>query len=419
MPWKETTAVSERLELVELAAADGANLALLCRRFGVSRKTAYKWVERYRAGGAAALADRSRRPAASPARTPAAVEARAVELRRAHPAWGGRKIAARLRALGVAGVPAPSTVTRILRDAGLLDPARSASDAGPWRRFEHPAPNDLWQMDFKGHVPLGRGGRLHPLTVVDDHSRYAVALAACGGESGEAVKQHLIPAFRRYGLPRRVLADNGAPWGNCGVGQAVAEPWSRFAVWLLRLGVAVAHGRPGHPQTQGKDERFNRTLAAEVLRWRTFADLAEAQPALDAWRRVYNHERPHDALALAVPAARYRPSPRPYPEALPPVEYPGGGGEVVRRVRTDGRIKFGGRMVPIGTAFTGEPVALRPTRELDGVWDVYYCASRIGQVDRREPAPAIRPPRPLAPLAPAAGGEHPGAPPMSPNTCNP
>jgi transposase InsO family protein len=415
MPWKETTAVSERLELVELAVSDGgANLALLCRRFGVSRKTAYKWLERYRAGGAAALGDRSRRPAASPARTAAHVEARVVELRHAHPAWGGRKIAARLKALGEAGVPAPSTVTRILRDHGLLDPGLSAQHE-PWRRFEHPAPNDLWQMDFKGHVPLGRGGRCHPLTVLDDHSRYSLVLVACGGESGEVVRQHLVPAFRRYGLPRRVLADNGAPWGNCGKGRAV-DAWSRFGVWLLRLGVAVAHGRPGHPQTQGKEERFHRTLAAEVLRWRTFADLAEAQPALDAWRRVYNHERPHEALGLRVPAARYAPSPRPYPEALPPVEY--GSGDVVRRVRTDGRIKLGGLMVPVGTAFTGEPVALRPTRD-DGLWDVYYCACRIGQVDRRDAAPTLRPPRPLAPLAGAGAGGEPDAPPMCPNTCNP
>jgi len=391
--------MSQRLELVELACVKGCNLTLLCRRFGISRKTAYKWLARYRSEGAGALEDQSRRPHRSPRRLEAPMQQRVIDLRRQHPAWGGRKLAARLKACGCSGVPSPSTITRVLRDAELLDPGLCAQNR-PWQRFEHACANDLWQMDFKGHVPLSGGGRCHPLTVLDDHSRYALVLAACPGESGGVVRTHLINAFRRYGLPRRILSDNGAPWGNCGQGQAIA-PWSRLSVWLMRLGIAVAHGRPAHPQTQGKEERFHRTLVAEVLRWRTFTDLTDAQRQLDPWRTIYNHQRPHEALGMQVPAQRYTPSPRPYPEAMPTVEY--GTGDLVRQVRSNGRIQFRGQMVPVGTAFRGEPVALRATRE-EGLMDVYYCSSRIGQIDQRESPMSIQPVRALTPLAGKVSG---------------
>ena len=153
------------------------------------------------------------------------------------------------------------------------------------------------------------GGVTRWLTVLDDHSRYSLVLAACGDERTETVQRHLTAAFRRYGLPRRMLADNGSPWGAAG-GTAADGRWTRLTVWLARLGVPVSHGRPCHPQTQGKEERFHRTLVAEVLRWRPFADLADAQAMLDPWRFTYNHERPHEALGMGVPAGRYTPSAR-------------------------------------------------------------------------------------------------------------
>jgi transposase InsO family protein len=400
MPWKECSAMSMRLEFVELAMAAGANVSLLCERFRVSRKTGYKWIARYRSGGAAALSDRSRRPRTSPARATDAAEAAVVALRAKHPAWGGRKLAARLRATGAGtAVPAPSTVTAVLRRHGLLDPAGSAARRAPVR-FEHPNPNDLWQMDFKGHVAMSAGGRCHPLTVLDDHSRYSVLLAACDDERDATVRGHLTAAFRRYGLPARMLMDNGAPWG-CG-GYAALSPWTRLTVWLARLGVASSHGRPNHPQTQGKEERFHRTLKAELLRWRPFADLADAQAQLDPWRHTYNHERPHEALGLGVPAGRYRPSPRPFPEALPAVEY--GPDAVVRKVDGTGRLHFRGRALMAGSALAGERVALRPTRD-DGLWDVFYCQQRLGRVDLRAGDAAgsrLARCRPLDPLADAA-----------------
>jgi transposase InsO family protein len=203
-------------------------------------------------------------------------------------------------------VPAASTVGAILRRRGLVDPAASAAHR-PYVRFARAHPNELWQMDFKGHVGMTCGGRCHPLTVIDDHSRFNLVLRACGDERDATVRGALAEAFGRYGQPREVLCDNGPPWGT---GYDPLRPYTRLGVWMIGHGILVGHGRPYHRQTQGKDERFHRTLVAEVLgRW-TPGDLADAQAAFDAWREVYNHVRPHEALALAAPATAYRPSPR-------------------------------------------------------------------------------------------------------------
>jgi len=240
MPWREVSVVSLREEFVALARAEGANVRALCRRYGVGPATAYKWLGRFAREGPDGLRDRSRRPHGCPARTPAETEAAVLAVRDAHPAWGGRKIAARLAALGVAEVPHPNTVTAILRRSGRLAPAAAGPPAA-WRRFERAAPNELWQLDFKGHFALGASGaRCHPLTALDDHSRFCVALAACPDERGETVRAHLTAAFRRYGLPDRLVMDNGSPWGGGGPEQ----PYTPLTVWLLRLGIGVGHGRP-------------------------------------------------------------------------------------------------------------------------------------------------------------------------------
>jgi transposase InsO family protein len=372
MPWKDVSLVSLRLEFVTLAATEGANVRELCRRYQISPKTAYKWLARLRGGGVQALADRPRRPASSPDRCPEAVEAKVLRLRDEHPAWGGRKLRARLIALGQADVPAASTITAVLRRHGRL---AAAAPAGAFVRFERAAPNQLWQMDFKGHFPAG-SGRGHPLTVLDDHSRFALGLVACGDEQDGTVRGHLTALFRRYGLPERMLCDNGPPWGTAGSGQR----YSGLGVWLLRLGVGVGHGRAFHPQTQGKDERFHRTLKAEVIQGRTFADLNACQNRFDPWREVYNHERPHEALGMAVPASRYRPGVRPFPEVLPVWEY--GPTDAVRKVACDGTISFKGRPVDLGKAFRGEHVAVRPTVE-DGVYGVYFGVHNVAQADLR------------------------------------
>jgi transposase InsO family protein len=305
------------------------------------------------------------------------MEEQVVALRRDHPAWGGRKLARRLRDLGVAGVPAPSTITEILRRHGLLDPAEAAKHT-PWQRFERAHPNELWQMDFKGHIALGVG-RCHPLTVLDDHCRYSLGLAACGDETGLTVRTQLTSVFRRYGLPHGMLADNGSPWGARGLGEYTA-----FEVWLMRMGVRLYHGRAYHPQTQGKDERFHRTLNVEVLQARRFEDLSHCQRAFDTWRRIYNHERPHEALGLAVPASRYTPSLISFPERLPEPEYDQA--DLVRRVRPDGYVRFKGRTVKLSSSFAPFNVAFRPTAE-DGVWNAFFMRFRVAKIDLREDQP--------------------------------
>lgn len=375
MPWTVCDAMSVRREFVALAGVEGANMSELCRRFGISRRVGYKWLGRYEADGEAGLADRSRRPRRSPGQTPEAMEARVLELREAHPAWGGRKLRRRLVDLGAEAVPAPSTLTEILRRKGRLDEAEGAQHKA-WQRFEHKSPNDLWQMDFKGHFAT-EAGRCHALTVLDDHSRYALGLAACADERTATVQGWLTAIFRRYGLPWRMLMDNGPPWGH-----SLEDRYTPLTVWLLRLGVAISHGKPYHPQTQGKDERFHRTLAAEVLRYERFRDLAHVQNRFDAWRQVYNHQRPHEALALAVPASRYIVSPQAFPEVLPPIEY--APGLPVRKVADKGRLSYRGRIFTLPKAFKGYPVALRPTTR-DGELELLFCQHVIARLDLRSP----------------------------------
>ena len=373
MPFREVSRMDARLEFVRLALAEGANIRQLCRRFGISPTTGYKWLERWQAVGMSGLQEQSRRPRHSPARSAAAIEAAVLSVRSEHPAWGGRKIARRLKDLGREAVPAPSTVTAILKRHGV-ELGKFGGGSATFIRFERSRPNELWQMDFKGHVAL-HVGRLHPLTVLDDHSRFSVALAACADEQTETVRQHLIAAFRRYGLPERLITDNGSPWGD-----GPGSPFTPLGVWLIEHGIKISHSRPYHPQTMGKDERFHRSLKAEVLSAPAFADIAAAQRAFERWRTVYNTQRPHDALELAVPASRYQPSPRDYVETVAPFEY--APSEAVRRVQQGGHVSFLGRNLKVPKAFRGKAVAFRPTTQ-DGVFDVVFRTQTIATVDIR------------------------------------
>jgi len=299
MPWKEVSVMSQRLEFVQMASGEQANIRQLCRHFNISAPTAYKWLHRFKeTGRPQSLLDQSRRPHHSPGRTADEIERLVVELRVAHPAWGGRKIRARL----------------------------------------------------------------------------LVGLAACPGTSTLPTQAALRDVFRRYGLPARITMDNGSPWG-CSL-----KPGAHtlFTIWLLRLGIAVSHSRPHHPQTQGKDERFHRTLQAELLRYVSLQSLAHCQFEFDRWRDLYNCQRPHEALGMQVPASRYLPSCRPFPETLPPVEYDAA--DIVRKVRGWGHIKYHSKEYFIGQAFSGLHVALRHTA-YEGVFDVYFSQHRVTQID--------------------------------------
>jgi transposase InsO family protein len=230
-------------------------------------------------------------------------------------------------------------------------------------------------MDFKGHIGLTdqRAGRCHPLTVLDDHSRFAISLTACSGETGDQVRAALTRAFQTYGLPQRITCDNGPPWGTSGHGTL-----SRLEVWLMRLGMKVGHSRPFHPQTQGKDERFHRTLKRELLARFGFNSIEACQRAFNRWRDQYNLIRPHEALGQKPPISRYTASARPFPAIVPPVEYDED--DDVRKVRQHGQLCFKGRDFFVGEGLTGEWVAVRPTDE-DGVFKVIFCHREISRLN--------------------------------------
>ena len=362
--------MEQREEFVRLSLLEGANRRELCRRFGISAETGYKWLRRWSAGETE-LRDHSRRPHRSPSQTRPALEERVLALRDAHPAWGARKLAARLERESISA-PAASTVHAILRRNERV--IETAGQGAPLTRFEKALPNQLWQMDFKGWVKLTNGSRCHPLTVVDDHSRYLVCLKACAGQTEAMVRGHLETVFGHHGLPEAMFVDNGSPWGG-----GPAERWTRFGVWLLKLGVRVL----AQPAVSSAKPGQERTVASHVEPGSAVDDeLSRAAGGATRVRRLVAHlygERPHEALAMAVPADRYRPSLRPMPARLMEPEYDEG--DIVRKVgTTKAYIQFKGRLWPVGQAFFGERVAIRQ-RGADGHYGIFFGAHRIGAID--------------------------------------
>jgi transposase InsO family protein len=362
--------MSQRNEFINLAKIAG-KMSEVCRRFGISRKTGYKWLNRYREAGAEGLCDRSRRPHHCPGKTTEEIEQLILRVRQTHPAWGGRKLKRWLESEGISGLPVASTITEILRRHGQIDPEESRKRE-PYRRFEYPQPNALWQMDFKGPL-LVDVTPCYPLTVLDDHSRFSLALKACPDKRKRTVEGHLREAFEIYGLPWRILVDNGSPWSPNTMGQ-----WTTLSVWLLRLGVTVIHSRVRHPETLGKDERFHRTLEAECLAGHQFSTFDQVQRCFDSWRDIYNFERPHESLGMEPPTSRYRVSSRPYPSALAPIEYEPQ--DKIRQVSPSGKVSFRGRLWRVGKAFKDHPVGIRPG-EQDGHFDIYFCHQKIKEID--------------------------------------
>ena len=373
MPWDVKDIMNRREDFVREAATQAVPFSELCRKYAITRQTGYKWLARHRAEGINGLADRSRRPHHSPARSAQHIEARVLELRHER-GWGGRKIARRLRDLGETQIPAPATITEILRRHGLID-EHASQQRQHWQRFEHEHPNSLWQMDFKGDFQTLESGRCAPLTVIDDHSRYNIVLSACSRTTTEVVQAALEQAFRCYGLPSRINTDNGAPWGSPSAPGQLTE----LAVWLIRLGIRVSYSRPYHPQTNGKDERFHRSLKAEVLERHAFSTHEHVQQELDRWRQVYNTERPHEALEMATPVTRYACSLSRMPDRLPEPEY--GSGDEVLRVNSNGLVRFRGEKVKLSIALKGLYVAARPSKEEDGVIEFWFAHHRVEKLD--------------------------------------
>jgi transposase InsO family protein len=370
MSWKEATAMKQRKEYVVLAKQEGANISELCRRYGISRKTGYKWLCRAQGEEEEWYRDRSRRPMSMPNRISEEVEREILSVRDEHNAWGGRKIRNMLEKKGMGCLPSASTITAALHRHGRIAPEESAKH-DPMRRFEKDKPNELWQMDFKGRFQTA-AEPCHALTIIDDHSRFAVCVAACADQKEKLVKDVLTGVFRVYGLPERMLMDNGACWKN------TDSPYTRLTAWLLKLGVGVSHGRPYHPQTQGKNERFNRTLKAEAIKGRLYRNLVDCQRAFDRFRDCYNIERPHEAIQMEVPASRYRVSVFAFPEELPAPEYLDT--DIVRKVTTPGLLSFHKAHYYVGRAFVGEYLAMRTTVK-DGVLAVYFYGHQVATIN--------------------------------------
>jgi len=353
MPWNVSTPVDERFQFIQTVLDSPLlSFSLLCREFGISRQTGYKWLARYRQDGRAALWDQDRTPRDQPGRVADDVEAAICQLRRAQPTWGARKLRHRLL-LDDPLRPWPSwrTVHRVLRRHQLVAPP--AADPPPPRRFERAAPNELWQMDLKGWFHIAGQGRCYPITLLDDHSRFCLGIGMAPRETLAAVWKVLEQAFGRYGLPQAILTDHGTTFR----GNSSDSGYSRFQIRLYKLGVRHYTGRPRHPQTQGKVERFHRTLQDEALRRLRFRDHQDAQHQIDAWIEQYNGYRPHEALGGQVPAHYYRPSTIPY-IGFPEIVYPSD--SILCRVNQQGMMRYRGRDFFVSKSLKGEAVLLQP-----------------------------------------------------------
>ena len=364
--------MSLRHEFITLAMKPGAVISTLCIRFGISRKTGYKWLARYQSEGHAGLADRSRRPRRIPHKIVDAALIKEILKWREMKGWGGRKIRWTLLESGWKQVPSASTISEVLKRHGkLAEDRRKIRDV---QRFEADAPNDLWQMDFKGPFRV-RDGLCEPLTILDDHSRYSLAVIANRGQSEAIVKQHLINTFRRYGMPWRILADNGNPWGKV---NQFGRHRTRLEVWLMSLEIQVLHSRVRHPQTCGKEERFHRTLKQELTGNEMNCPYAECQSQFDDWRDQYNRLRPHEGIGMVPPARRYQISDRPFPEKSPKPEYDST--DEVRAVHSKGIFSYKGHRYKLGNGFSRQQIAIRPTEE-EHIVAVYFFKTKIAELD--------------------------------------
>lgn len=353
MPWKETDVGSERIRFVVEALREEETMRALCRRYGISRKTGYKWLRRFeQVGSLGELQEHSRRPRRSPRQTDSKVEDRVVALRQQY-GWGSRKLRCLLEREGVR--LGRATIDRILARRGLIGPPRRARPAV--QRFERSTPNELLQMDFKGPYKLQNGSSCLPLSLLDDHSRYALALAPLVSNHGVKVQQVLERSFERYGVPESMLVDHGTPWWSSTNGHGL----TRLGVFLIRQGVDLVYSGIGHPQTQGKVERFHQTLGAWLRHHGTPDTQRGFGRALERFRREYNQERPHEALGLETPSHRYRPSARRYEPEPEPWAYPAG--SEVHRLAENGCLYQTGRYHFVCHALGGRRIRLERFEE--------------------------------------------------------
>jgi transposase InsO family protein len=362
--------------VAEAEESRSESFASVCRRFGVSRRIGYKWVERYEAGGVDGLKDQPRAPHRCPHRTPDEVRDQLIELRKEFPHWGPKKLRdVLLTRHPELRLPAPSAIGALLKSAGLIRPRRRRVHTPPSLIPLEPGerPNDLWCVDFKGHFALGDRTRCYPLTITDHVTRYLLKCESLAQPRESPVRVHFERAFREFGLPLRIRSDNGPPFASKAVGGL-----SALSVWWIKLGILPERIEPGKPQQNGRHERMHRTLKAEATT-PPQPTMAEQQRTFDRFRGLYNDLRPHEALGQKTPASRYEPSSRVMPDRLRSPEYP----ETmkVRRIDRTGCLCFGGKPFSFASVLAGEPVGLELVEE--DTWEVFYGPILLAELHLR------------------------------------
>jgi len=373
----ETVPVQQRTQFIDDLHEGFYTMTELCARYGISRKTGYKWLERFQEGGRRGLADRSRAPHACPHRIDDDIAEQFCRARRAHPDWGPAKLLDWLRPRHPdLDWPAVSTAGDLLARRGLVAKRRRR------RPHQHPGvvapvtegPNDLWTADFKGQFTTRDGVWCYPLTIADQHTRFLLTCRGLLSTKGVGVRQFFERTFRQYGLPRAIRTDSGVPFATTGI-----HGLSQLNVWWMRLGIQHQRIHPGRPQQNGAHERMHRTLKRAAIR-PPRADCAAQQRVFDAFRREYNTERPHEYLGGATPRSRYITSPRPYPNSLPLQEYPGH--FLVKKITTGGTFRFQKRLIFIAQSLTNHHIGLEETE--DGIWSVFFNTVLLGKRDERD-----------------------------------
>lgn len=376
MPWKRETPMDQRIKLIGDWLSGDYGKSELSRRYGVSRPIVDKWIGRYAANGVEGLKERSRTPHRRPNQTSEAVAARLIEAKLQHMDWGPKKL---VRYLSIKSPetrwPAPSTAGELLRRQGLVSKRvrRTKTPA-----YSHPfhgcdAPNQIWSVDYKGQFKTADGRWCYPLTVTDNDSRYLLACQALARPRLVETRPWFEWVFREYGLPDAIRSDNGSPFASVGLGGL-----STLSVWWIKLGIIPERIKPGRPDQNGRHERMHRSLKAATLK-PPAQDLHRQQEAFTVFREVFNAERPHEALDMETPASRYCRSERRYPDKLSEIEY--GDEFEVRKVRSNGEIKWMGHLLYVSEALRGEPVGLKEAG--DGLWELYFSTRHIGDLNTK------------------------------------
>jgi len=376
MPWSETSPMDQRTQFIADYLRDTLNVSELCDLYGVSRKTGYKWIDRYLRQGPAGLEARSRKPRLSPNATPDEIVQAFLEVRRRHPSWGAKKL------LTIVGkrhprweLPGRSTVCDILLRHGMVPKKKNR------RRIGHPgkptsqllAPNDCWSADFKGQFKMGNGQYCYPLTVTDNVSRYLLGCQALETTAVAQAKPVFTRLFKEFGLPKRIRTDNGVPFATNTLARL-----SSLSAWWVRLGVLPELIEPGKPQQNGRHERMHRTLKAEATR-PAAGSLSAQQKKFNRFREEFNEERPHEALDQQTPASVHRSSPREMPNKLPALEYPDR--FEIRYVSANGGIRWNSEWINVSIVCAGEYVGLEEID--DGIWNVYFGPLKLGRLLER------------------------------------